>query len=222
MQKFTIFVTNENSLKMDRLRQLGNTPVSYAVLKSLYSNYKSPRNKIAELENKHILIRLKRGMYVVSPDMTGELLSTELLANHIYGPSYISMETALRFYGLIPESVHIIKSMTTKRSRCFKNLISVFDYISCSDKYYSIGIRQISDRRTTFLAASPEKALSDLIAFTPNLRPRFLKSMVSFLEEDLRMDMDEFYKMDVRILRECSLSGKKKNDLNLLVKLLQK
>jgi len=36
------------------------------------------------------------------------------------------------------------------------------------------------------------------------------------------MDMDEFYKMDVRILRECSLSGKKKNDLNLLVKLLQK
>lgn len=207
---------------MERLRQLGNTPVNYAVLKSLYSNYKSPRNKIAELENKGILIRLKRGMYVVSSDVTGKLLLTELLANHIYGPSYISMETALRLYGLIPESVHMVKSMTTKRSRCFKNLISVFDYTNCSDKYYSIGIQQISDGKTTFLAASPEKALSDLIAYTPNLRPRFLKSMASFLEEDLRLDMDAFYKMDIIIFRDCSISGKKKNDLNLLVKLLQK
>ena len=82
--------------------------MDYALLSSLFSGYKSPRNKIANLETEGKLIRLKRGLYVVSPDESGKLLSTELIGNHIYGPSYISMESALRYYGLIPESVHIV------------------------------------------------------------------------------------------------------------------
>ena len=206
---------------MENLKQLGIVPVDYAVLGSLFSAYKSPRNKIANLENEGKLIRLKRGLYVVSPGVSGKLLSTELIANHIYGPSYVSMESALRYYGLIPESIHIVRSLAIKRSRVFENSISRFEYINCSDDYFPIGINQEIVGDYSFLIASPEKALCDLIAFTPEVRPRFIKSLLSYLEEDIRLDMEAFYEMNVNIFQQCAEVGKKRNDLNNIVKLLQ-
>ncbi|HUW91961.1 MAG TPA: hypothetical protein VMV74_02265 [Bacteroidales bacterium] len=206
---------------MENLNQLGVIPVDYALLSSLFRGYKSPRNKIANLEIAGKLIRLKRGLYVVSPDESGKLLSTELIANHIYGPSYFSMESALRYYGLIPESVHVVRSMTTKRSRVFENSISRFDYINCSKEYYPIGINQKISDDYSFLIASPEKALCDLIAYTPAVRPRFINALLLYLEEDIRLDMEAFYRMNVNIFRECAEVGKKKNDLNNLIKLSQ-
>jgi hypothetical protein len=207
---------------VENLKQLGIIPVDYALLSSILCGYKSPRNKIANLEIEGKLLRLKRGLYVVSPDVSGKLLSTELIANHIYGPSYVSRESALRYYGLIPESVHIVRSMTTKRSRVFKNYISRFDYINCREEYYTVGINQKIDDNYSFLIASPEKALCDLIAYTPEVRPRFINALLSYFQEDIRLDMEAFYKMDVEILRECAEVGKKKNDLYNLIKLIQR
>jgi hypothetical protein len=207
---------------MENLKKLGNIPVDYALLSSLFNVYKSPRNKIANLETEGKLIRLKRGLYVVSPDESGKLLSTELIANHIYGPSYVSMESALRYYGLIPESVSVVRSITTKRSRGFENSISRFDYINSSEKYYPIGINQKIINDYSFLIASPEKALCDLIVFTPEVRPRFVNALQIFLEENIRLDMEAFFKMDVNIFRECAEVGKKKNDLNNFIKLIQR
>lgn len=209
-------------LMMKNLKQLGIIPVDYALLRTLFSDYNSPRNKIANLETKGIIIRLKRGLYVVSPDESGKLLSTELIANHLYGPSYVSMESALRYYGLIPESIHLVRSMATKRSRVFENSISRFEYINCSEDYFPIGINQKIGEDYSFLIASPEKALSDLILYTSEVRPRFIKSMLAYLEEDIRLDMEAFYKMDARIFGQCAEVGKKRNDLNNLIKVMQK
>lgn len=206
---------------MENLKRLGIIPVDYAVLGSLFSAYKSPRNKIANLEIEGKLIRLKRGLYVVSPSVSEKLLSTELIANHIYGPSYVSMESALRYYGLIPETIHMVRSLAIKRSRFFENSISRFEYINCNEDYFPIGINQEIGGDYSFLIASPEKALCDLIAFTPELRPRFIKSMLSYLEEDIRLDMEAFYKMNVKIFQQCAEVGKKRNDLNNIIKLLQ-
>ena len=65
---------------MDRLKNLGNIPVDYSVLESVFGDYRHPRNKIAGLELDGSLIRLKRGMYVVSPSVSGRLISAELAA----------------------------------------------------------------------------------------------------------------------------------------------
>jgi len=207
---------------MENLKQLGIIPVDYALLSSIFSDYKYPRNKIANLEIEGKLIRLKRSLYVVSPNVSGKLLSTELIANHIYGPSYVSMESALRYYGLIPESIRMVRSMTTKRSRNFENSISRFDYINCSEEYYPIGINQKIGYDYSFLIASPEKALCDLIAYTPKVRPRFINAMLLYLEEDIRLEMETFYKLDENIFRQCAEVSKKKNDLKNLIKLLQR
>lgn len=208
--------------EIENIKQLGNIPVDYALLRSVFSDYKSPRNKIANLETEGKLIRLKRGLYVVSPDESQKLLSTELIANHIYGPSYVSMESALKYYGLIQESVRVLRSITTKRSRVFENSISRFEYINCSEKYYSIGINQKIGNGYSFLIASPEKALCDLIAYTPGVRPRFINALRIFLEDNIRLDMEAFFRMDIDIFKECAEVGKKKNDLNNLIKILKR
>lgn len=207
---------------MGNLNQFGIIPVDYAILSSFFSDFAYPRNKIANLQIAGKLIRLKRGLYVISPEESGKLLSTELIANHIYGPSYISMESALRYYGLIPESVHVVRSMTTKRSRIFENTISRFYYINCNEEYYPIGVNQKISDDYSFLIASPEKALCDLIAYTPSVRLRFKKALHSYLKDDIRLDMDAFYSMNLNIFRECAEVGKKRNDLTNLIKLLQR
>ncbi len=195
---------------MDALTQFGNIPIDINLLKSLFATYIKPTNKIEAVVKDGTLIRLKRGLFVVSPKISGQLLSAELIANHIYGPSYVSMESALRYYGLIPESVYLIRSMTQKRSKEFKNTIGTFDYIQCREDYYSIGVRQEQRGEVTFLIASPEKALCDMIAYTSKLRPRFIKAMEVYLEEDLRFDMEQLQNFDTNILRTIAEVSKKK------------
>ncbi len=207
---------------MEELEQLGIIPVNYAILRSLFSDYRSPRNKIANLEQAGQIIRLKRGMYVVSPKISKQLLSVELIANHIYGPSYVSMESALRYYSLIPEQVYTIRSMTTNRSKDFENSIGNFKYITVSDAYYSIGIKQQTvENKYTFLIATPEKALCDMITATPQLRIQSEKALIAYLEEDLRFEMSGLDNMNTDIIRRCINTGKKKEVLKLLLKLIQ-
>jgi hypothetical protein len=205
---------------MTKLTEIGNTPVDFAVLASMYPDHKSVHNKVSEMEKSGTLIRLKKGMYVVSPHESGKLVSVELVANHLYGPSYVSRESALRHYGLIPERVHTLQSMTTKHSRVFINALGKFDYTQCTKDYFSIGIRREVTNDAAFLIASPEKALCDVIIHTQNLNVRFQKDLLIYLEENLRFDMDAFYRMDSRIFEQCLQVGKKKAAIRNLFKLI--
>ena len=93
---------------MNELAVLKNIPVNTAAVASLYPGVKSANRKVASLEKSGRLIRLKLGLYVVSPQESGLLLSLNLIGNVLYGPSYVSMLTALREYGLIPERVEVV------------------------------------------------------------------------------------------------------------------
>lgn len=206
---------------MEVLNQFGVVPIDYGVLASQLTAYKSPRQKIVELEKEGSLIRLKRGLYVVSPKISGKLLSIELIANHIYGPSYVSMESALRYYGLIPEKTYSVDSMTIKRSRKFDNATAIFKYTYCPSSYYAIGVNQVAKEGFTFLIASPEKALCDVIIYTPQLRLRSMMVLQEYLRDDLRLDMREFFKMDIAIFEQCALHNRKSEELNNIIKLLR-
>ena len=88
------------------LEHIGNIPVSTSAIASLFTNIEAGNQKVRSLEAAHKIIRLKKGLYVVAPNVSRVALSTELIANHLYAPSYVSMQTALRYYGLIPEAVY--------------------------------------------------------------------------------------------------------------------
>lgn len=204
------------------LNQFGIIPFDTAALKAALDDYKSPKDKITTLEQSGLLIRLKRGLFVVSPMVHSQPLSKELIANHIYGPSYISLQTALSFYGLIPERVHAVCSMTTKRSSSFINPLGNFDYISVPAAYFAIGIRQeIVNNNYAYLIATPEKALCDMIVETKGLKLQSIKAMQNYLEEDLRIDLSVIEHYDIDIINQCIELGSKKRELTLLYKLLQ-
>ena len=111
------------------LKQFGNVPVNADVITSLLKGYNAPLQKLMNMERQGDLIRIKRGIYVVAPKISGKKLSSGLIANHLYGRSYVSMQTALREYGLIPERVFSIKSMTTERSRRIETTLGEFVYV---------------------------------------------------------------------------------------------
>lgn len=206
---------------MIELEKFYNIPLESAVLQNLMGKYKFPRNKVASLEKRGAIIRLKKGLYVVSTKISRKHLSRELIANHLYGPSYISFETALAFYGLIPERVFAVRSATFKRAKQFENETGFFEYITVPKNYYAIGItQQVVDNEYTYLLATPEKALCDLILATRNLRLQSVKAMQVFLEEDLRIDFSVLQHYDMEIIRQCMEAGRKREELGMLLNLL--
>ena len=207
----------------DNLKQFGIIPFDSATLITALGNYKSPNDKIASINQEDLLIRLKRGLFVVSPKILNQPLSQELIANHLYGPSYVSFQSALSYYGLIPERVHTIRSMTIKRSRNFTTPLGNFEYTGTTKDYYVIGIRQeIVNDEYAFLIATPEKTLCDMIIQTAGLRLQSLKALQIYLVEDMRIDLSVIEHYDLEIIKQCILVGKKKRELTLLYNLLQK
>lgn len=204
------------------LARFGNIPIDYATLASVLYQYRSPKDKIATMEKKQQLIRLKKGLFVVAPKISKSEISRELIANHLYGPSCISLESALSYYGLIPERVFSIRSVTIKRPKKYSTPLGEYDYRTVPKNYFSIGIEQEqTSSKSIFLIASPEKALCDMLLLTPGLRIQSVKALKTYLEENLRIDVSEKREWNTEIIRECIGAGKKKTALIQLLKLLE-
>lgn len=212
----------ERQIPYSELRPLGNVPVSMDVLQGLYADYESPNMHISLLEKKGVLIRLKRGLYVVSPEITGKELSDGLIANHLYGPSYVSFLWALRWYGLIPERVYTVTSVTTRHTREFDNPLGRFTYRGVSKDYFPIGIKMQEEAGINYLLATPEKALCDMLMIEKHVPDQSVASLVVFFEEDMRIEVDDIRQMDIRIIRRCMEVGNKKMVLANLLKLMER
>lgn len=212
----------ERQIPYSELRPLGNVPVSIDVLQGLYADYESPNMHISLLEKKGVLIRLKRGLYVVSPEITGKELSDGLIANHLYGPSYVSLLWALRWYGLIPERVYTVTSVTTRHTREFDNPLGRFTYRGVSKDYFPIGIKMQEEAGINYLLATPEKALCDMLMNEKHVPDQSVASLEVFFEEDMRIEVDDIRQMDIRIIRRCMEVGNKKTVLANLLKLMER
>ena len=204
------------------LIQFGNMPVDFAAVASLFPEIKYKYNKVSALEKRGDLIRLKQGLYVTHPDVSQKTLSLFLIGNNLYGPSYISLQSALRYYGLIPEQVFTICSMTTKPTQIFHNTLAWFEYVHTDAEVFPIGLREVVIAEgTSVLMASPEKALCDLVADISHLNLRYRDEILVWLEEDIRFDMDELFHLDTGILREYAKVGKKKTMINQIIKIIE-
>lgn len=208
---------------MKELRQFGSFPFTHSNLLELLHGYNSPGDKISSLIKNGDIISLKRGLYINAEEYRSSMMLKFQLANVIYGPSYVSMESALSEYGLIPEGVFSTRSVTLKRSRTFINKLGRFEYFHSPEKYYSIGIG-ISSRQDegSCLLASPEKALCDKIVFSKNSAIQSEKEMLNYLEDDLRLDFDLLRDIDISVIKLCAAAGRKKALLELVLKIVFK
>jgi predicted transcriptional regulator of viral defense system len=208
---------------MSSIREYGIIPISTDMVADVIGEYRSPADRISRLARRGDLIRLQRGLFVVAPELSGQTLSRELIANHLYGPSYVSFESALSYHGIIPERVHMVRSATFRRSRQVETPLGVFQYTTVPENYYPIGITQMlyEEENYSFLMATPEKAICDLIIITSGLRIQSERAMREYLYEDMRMDFDDLEHIDIGIIEQCIEHGRKRRELRYLLNVLQ-
>ncbi len=154
------------------------------------------RGKIARMIHAGQLLQLRRGLYATRRD-----IHPYCLAASIYGPSYVSFETALAFHGLIPEAVHEIMSATLKRAKMFENVFGRYTYRNVPRRVFPVGIERITEGDIPFLIASPTKALCDRIALEPRMR-----SMSDVRRWAELMRLNEEHSLDSVILAACAES----------------
>ncbi len=207
--------------KKNPLLQFAGIPVTGADIKFCFQHLASPEKKIQALEKSGELIRLKRNLFIVNHELTGKWTDERLCANHIYGPSYVSFQWALRYYGMIPERVYLVTSATTKRTRFFETPIGNFSYVQVPVSYFPIGVESREEQGVSFLMASREKALCDTILLDNFVPGQSLKSLGIYLEEDMRLDMDILPELDARIIEQCAQAGRKTQIFRNLIKLIK-
>lgn len=215
-------------LPPDLYKRIKNIPITGSSLVNELARYRGNRqylagaNKLFSLERSGEIIRLKRGLYVLDASEFGFPPSGPIASNHIYGPSYLSSQWALSFYGLIPERVTIYTASTLKHTRTFENKLGLFVYRQLPQAYFSIGIVPSQMDGATFLMASPEKALLDLILSVEHVPANSMAALLRYFDEDIRLDISELKHLDLDILSRCAAVSPKKSTIHTLIKLIQK
>lgn len=124
------------------------------------------KNNLGRWVKKGLLIKLRQGMYCFK-EYFGRSGFELFIANRMYQPSYISLYTALSYYGLIPETVVQITSVTALKTARFENPFGMYTYSSVKpDLMFGYDIKPITPERS-LLMATPEKSLIDLLYLYP-------------------------------------------------------
>ena len=170
-------------------KEIPQEEFDYQTLLTCLKGYSRPRDKISDLFHKGIIIRVKKGLYIFGDEYRRKPYSREILANLIYGPSYISLDYALQHYGLIPERVEAVTSVTTGRARKFATPVGFFSYRMIPLEAFRVGMDQVEtgDGRT-FLMATPEKSLADKLQDDRGAGIQTQKELSNYLEQSMRID----------------------------------
>jgi len=161
-------------------------------LRVKYSNYSNIAQKIQLETKKGNLVKIKRGLY--SDDIKIDIV---VITNVCYGPSYLSFEYALSYYGLIPERVSSYTSAcyNKKNNKEIYTSVGKIEYRSIPNDVFSYGIMFYkNENNMTYKMACKEKAICDMLYSKYPVRT--IKDLKILLFDDLRIDEDEFAKLD--------------------------
>ena len=205
-----------------KLQKYSQQPISTQILLLILKDFARPYDKIDELEEKGYLIQLRRGLYILGENLNVQKPELTLLSNHLYGPSYISLETALFFWGLIPEKVYVTTAMTIKPTTKIDTKLGTFTYQHLPTPYYSYGIQtiRVTDKQS-ILIGSPEKSICDKIITTPGILLRSTKQASQFLIDDLRIDVELLSQMNTQELESFVPVFSKKESIEKVIELIK-
>ncbi len=169
------------------------------LLHELGQLYAWPAHKLNRKVKSGELIPIVKGLYEDDSSVPGYLL-----AGSIYGPSYLSFEFALSFYGMIPEAVYTFTSATydKKKKKMYETPFGSFSYRDVPPSVYPLEIRLKHEGDYYFQIASPEKALCDQLYALPPVKNQ--KELQKLLFEDLRIDLEQYDKLDFDTLVSLS------------------
>jgi predicted transcriptional regulator of viral defense system len=160
--------------------------------------YKAPAKKIHHLVKSGFLTGIKKGLYALSATYSHEAICKETLSNLIFGPSALSLEYALAFYGLIPERVNVLTAVTPKRDKVFQSPLGTFSYRYLANEKYREGIDLVwIDAKHPVFMAIPEKALADYVTLNKIRHIKSKEEAAAFLRSDLRIDSNNWKRFNV-------------------------
>jgi hypothetical protein len=177
-------------------REIGREEFDYAALKAALSGLARPHDRITSLLRRGEIIRVKKGLYVFGEGFRQRPYSRELLANLIYGPSFVSLDYALSFHGLIPERVEQVTSITSGRAREFDTPVGTFVYRPTPARSFHLGMTRVASGGVAFLLASPERAVADRVREDRAATVRSLGDAEAYLFGNLRIDSAAFEQLD--------------------------
>lgn len=169
------------------------------MIKNNLKDYSNKNNKICRDVKNGNLIKIINGLYETDKTVNGYLL-----AGSIYGPSYLSFEYALYYYGLIPEKVTTYTSATCnkKKKKTYNTFFGIYSFRDVPKLVYPIGVKLIQEGNYAYQIATPEKALCDKIYTISPLKN--MTELENLLFNDLRIDTDEFKKLNINEIEEIS------------------
>ena len=103
------------------------------------------------------IIHVRRGLYCLSQKFNRYGISRNVLANLVYGPSYVSMETALSVHGWIPEAVHSVVSVSLGRAKTFETPVGYFDYVQISQTPLFAAVERIVGESSSLRSLSQSR-----------------------------------------------------------------
>jgi predicted transcriptional regulator of viral defense system len=177
------------------LKLIGNEPIfESSILLAGNVNPKLVRIQLSRWVKAGKIYQLRRGLYSIAPPYQRRQPHPFLVANHLQKASYVSLQSALSFYGLIPEVVNITTSVSTGRPERLDTPLGTFEFRHIKTELL-FGYRMNELGEQSALIATPEKALLDLIYLQPGGdSPAYLK--------ELRLQNTE--KLDKDLLRKQS------------------
>lgn len=160
--------------------------------------YASPEDKLTRLVRYGKYYSIVKGLYETDKNTAGHLL-----AESIYGPSYLSFEYALAYYGLIPEAVYTYTSATfeKKKKKKYETAFGTFTYRDIPSKVFPLDVNIIQEGEYYYKIATAEKALCDQLYKMKTISN--YRELEELLYEDLRIEESEIRKLkaeDIRIL----------------------
>jgi predicted transcriptional regulator of viral defense system len=168
--------------------------------------YTEPYHRLSLMEKKGEIFQLKRGLYE-----TERKADPLTLAASIVGPSYISYETALSYYDLIPERTLTCMSATFSlhKIKRFTNIFGTFFYQDVPSKVYPLGTHFIESQGRKIEIATKEKALCDTLCKAKPMQDE--KELIEWLYSFMRMEETDILALDGKSIMEWAPLYKKRN-----------
>lgn len=204
------------------IRPYAQVPIVHQVVMEALVEYNRPNDKVSELVRSGELISLRRGLYIPGPDTDLPSPDAFLIGNHMRGPSYISLESAMSYWGMIPERVFEISSVTLKSTKLYDTPIGRFSYRRVASPYYSFGIQRVElAPQQMAMVASREKALCDKIVLSPGVLLRSVGQTRAYLVDDLRLDLQELQTLSIPTIQSWLPNAPKRSSLQMLINTLE-
>ncbi len=161
------------------------------LIDDLSGDYSSPACKLGRMVESGEIVRLKRDLYETDPSTP-----PYLVANALYGPSYISFEYALARLEIIPERVHVVTSATydKHKTKRFDNPLGRFTYSDIPSAAFDVGVETWEEDGRSYRIASAEKAVCDKLYKMPPTRS--VEGLREMMFDDLRFDADTVEALD--------------------------